>query len=483
MMRYLAFWKWIPALPLPQLDGRGLRVLRWLVPLGVLALAGLLGPLLVRIEKSESQRLTLLLAAALIIPLAGVAVRLFIQFREVGPVLVLFTGLFVPLGIQARGSLVMVSLLLSTVFLGLWVLRMLVVERRFHFEPTLANRPLFGFMATVVISLVWSNIYRDVLVQVGASTIFVQISQALVMLCLGGLYLLVVNHLPTLKWLKALTVLLLAGGVLGLVNEFVIVILPVQTRGTFTMWVVSVSLALLLFHRRLNVRTRLLLFALVLGWCYWSFGLRITWLASWLPTLVAIGVLLLMRSWKLLALAAVAAVIWAALNLSYIDSIVNAETDESGHTRLDAWLMNWRVTGEHLLFGTGPAGYAAYYMSYFPTRATATHNNYIDVVAQTGVVGLACYLGFFLAVAWQGWRLSRRLRGRGDFAEAMTLAALAGTFGCIVINAFGDWLIPFAYTQGILGYDYAAYNWLFMAAIPLIDRLTREPAPLAVTHA
>lgn len=483
MWRYLAFWRWIPPLPLPQLDERSLRVLRVLTALGVMGMAVLSGPLLVRIERSDSENLLLLFAAAVAVPLLLVLVRIFIQFREIGPLLILFAGIFIPLGVQARGSLVMLSLMLSVVFLGLWILRMLVVERRFHFEPTLANWPLFGFMAIVVISLVWSNIYRDVLVQTSNSAIFVQISQALVMLCLGGLYLLVVNHFPTLNWLKAMVVLLLAGGALGLVNEFVVATVPVQTRGTFTMWVVSISLALLLFHRRLNMRTRLLLFALVLGWCYWSFGLRITWLASWLPTLVAIGVLLLMRSWKLLALAAVAAVIWGALNLSYIDSIVNAETDESGHTRLDAWMMNWRVTSEHLLFGTGPAGYAAYYMSYFPTRATATHNNYIDVVAQTGVVGLACYLGFFLAVTWQGWQLSRRLRGRGDFAEAMTLAALAGTFGCMVINAFGDWLIPFAYTQGILGYDYAAYNWLFMAAIPLIDRLTKEPTPSAPTHA
>jgi hypothetical protein len=31
--------------------------------------------------------------------------------------------------------------------------------------------------------------------------------------------------------------------------------------------------------------------------------------------------------------------------------------------------------------------------------------------------------------------------------------------------ALGDWLFPFAYTQGIVGFDAAMVNWFFMAAI------------------
>jgi len=29
--------------------------------------------------------------------------------------------------------------------------------------------------------------------------------------------------------------------------------------------------------------------------------------------------------------------------------------------------------------------------------------------------------------------------------------------------ALGDWLFPFAYTQGIVGFDAAMVNWFFMA--------------------
>jgi hypothetical protein len=31
--------------------------------------------------------------------------------------------------------------------------------------------------------------------------------------------------------------------------------------------------------------------------------------------------------------------------------------------------------------------------------------------------------------------------------------------------------MPFAYTQTIAGFDYAVYNWLFMGAIVVLERL------------
>lgn len=134
-------------------------------------------------------------------------------------------------------------------------------------------------------------------------------------------------------------------------------------------------------------------------------------------------------------------------------------------TRLAAYKVNWRVTGKHLLFGTGPAGYASYYMSYFPTEAMASHSNYIDIVAQTGLVGAFFYLWFFGAQAWSGYKLRLKLQGRGDFAESLTVAVLAGIAGCIIAMALGDWLLPFAYTQGIIGFDLAMLNWFFMGSL------------------
>jgi hypothetical protein len=184
-----------------------------------------------------------------------------------------------------------------------------------------------------------------------------------------------------------------------------------------------------------------------------------------------------MRSKKLVVWLGVAMLFIMAINytsvFNYINKVLTAENAESGETRLAAWEVNWRVTSKHWLFGTGPAGYAAYYMTYFPDDAMASHSNYIDIIAQVGFVGLALVMWMFFGLALIGFLLVLRLKGRGDFLEAAANAAFAGTIGCILMMAFGDWLFPFAYTQSIAGFDYAVYNWIFMGTILVIERMTR----------
>ena len=174
-----------------------------------------------------------------------------------------------------------------------------------------------------------------------------------------------------------------------------------------------------------------------------------------------------------------AGAIFLAFNFDYVDKIFADESSESGDTRMAAWLVNWRVTGQHIVFGTGPAGYAAYYMSYFPAEGMGTHNNVIDILAQHGIIGLVLCLWFFVALAWQSYKLCLRLEGRGDFVEALANIAFAGTVGCLIMMVFGDWLSPFVYTQTIAGFDYIVYSWLFIGSIVALDHITRNEVKTA----
>ena len=103
----------------------------------------------------------------------------------------------------------------------------------------------------------------------------------------------------------------------------------------------------------------------------------------------------------------------------------------------------------------------------------------MDVLAQTGVAGLAIWLRMVGAILWQGFRLMMRLRGRRGFIEAVANMAFAGTIACNDIMAFGDWLLPFAYTQTIAGFDYAVFNWIFMGTIIAIDHLVPQTPALS----
>jgi hypothetical protein len=398
------------------------------------------------------------------------------------PVIILLIAAFVPLSLPTgTGSRLVFSLVFTSLFVGLWVMRSIAVEKRFRIEPSPVNAPLIGFMAATLVSLVWSQAFRDPLVVTWRSFPFVQAASTLVMIMLPAAFLIVANSIRSLKLLGWMTGILIFAGALGLARQFLRLPLPVNVNGLFSMWVIGLCVGVGYFYKKIPWWGRAVLFGIAGGWIIWGMVLHISWLAGWLPGLAALGVITLSRSVKLVIVLAVLVLFFGVARyedvLMVVEETVSAESAESGHTRLAAWEVNWRVTSKHWLFGTGAAGYAAYYMTYFPLEGTATHSNYIDILSQTGIVGFSLCLWFFLALAWQGYRLLRRLRGRGDLLEALSNVSFAGTIGCMIMMAFGDWLFPFAYTQSIAGFDYAVYNWLFMGFIPVIERLTTSYPP------
>jgi O-antigen ligase len=116
------------------------------------------------------------------------------------------------------------------------------------------------------------------------------------------------------------------------------------------------------------------------------------------------------------------------------------------------------------MLGVGPAGYAIYYMTYFPREAMATHNNYIDVFAQTGVIGFIFFAWMLGAVGIQLWRSMIATQGQGDFNEAFSFAVFGGFVAVLCSMMLGDWIFPFIYTQTLLGFDYAVYSWVILGA-------------------
>jgi hypothetical protein len=389
---------------------------------------------------------------------------------HLAPVLILVAAAFIPLSLPTgTGSRLVISLILTLALMGVWILRMLSVEQHLTLRATPLNGPLISFIAVTLISLVWSILFRDPTVIVSSTFILVQGAAAAVMVTLPAVILLMANWVRSLTPLKIMVGLMIAAGVLGLARMYASLPLPVDTNGLFSLWVIVLATSLAFFHRNLSRVYRLLLLFLAGAWVYWGFVLHMDWLAGWLPGMIALGVVSLLRSKRLFLTLVILLVVYSALNSTRLLNDLGLEDQVSGNTRLAAWQMNWQVTSQHLFLGTGPAGYAAYYMSYFPDQAMATHNNYIDVISQTGLVGMGTYLWIFASLIWMGVRVLRKVRGRRDFVESLAVAAFAGTIACIVIMAFGDWLLPFAYTQTIAGFDYAVYNWLFMGSLLVLD--------------
>ncbi len=417
----------------------------------------------------------LYLVAVLVVPASLIGLYFVMPQPQYGPVIILIAALFIPLSLPTgTESRLVDSFLLTIFFVGNWLAKMIFIDKKFSLVPAPANKPLLGFIAVTFFSIIWSGLLRDPLADpanLSSKFVFVQFASALTMVMLPGAFLLVINYVRDIRLFKWMVALVLVGGVLGIAyrlnfSPFYVV----NDSGLFTMWVVVIATALVLFNNNLSWGWKVPLLIIVGAWIHYRFVLQIWWMAGWLPSIIVLAILPFMRSKKLFAVVLVIAAIYVMMNSDYFfDTVIGNETNESGNSRMTAWEMNWTVTGKHLLFGTGPAGYAVYYMSYFPNNAMATHNNVIDILAQTGVFGLSFVFWFFITLIWQGYKVCVRLRGRRDFVEALANIGFAGSVACLVMMMFGDWLFPFTYTQTIAGFDYVVYSWLFMAVIPVLD--------------
>lgn len=404
-----------------------------------------------------------------------VAAALFLEKRlYLGPLVVLLAAGFSPLALPTgTGSVLVDSLLLTVAVLGLWVVKLMIVERRVYLIPSPIYIPAFGFMITSVLSLGWSIIFRDPEVYVPRSFIFVQGASTLIMVISPGIMLLVANFIHRQILMKWMAGLMIAVGILGMLSTTFGWNLPVNNFGLAAMWLMSLATSIALVDKGTSPIFRWFLIAMT-GWSiYFNFVEKLSWIAGWLPGLIAVGVILFLRSKKILLGFAVLFAIYVGINFHRFEANFADESTVSGNTRLAAWEINWQFTRDHLLFGMGPAGYTVYYMTFIPMDAMATHSNYIDVLSQTGIIGSVFFLAIFGVLAWRGVVVFLRVRNRGDFLEAISLACLGGLVGGFVIMAFGDWMLPFAYTQTIAGYDHSVYNWLFMGLILALDHMTR----------
>ena len=131
--------------------------------------------------------------------------------------------------------------------------------------------------------------------------------------------------------------------------------------------------------------------------------------------------------------------------------------------RLQLWQRNLAVIDGRYYFGTGPAGYALYYVTFVPDQAMLTHSNYVDTLAQFGIPGVIGLLGLLGSLWISGIRALRRLTDERD--RVACAVVLGGLPALGVAMWLGDWLIPFVYNQTIAGFDHSVYSWLMLAML------------------
>lgn len=110
-----------------------------------------------------------------------------------------------------------------------------------------------------------------------------------------------------------------------------------------------------------------------------------------------------------------------------------AETGNVGTSRMDIWRATWKMIKENPLTGVGFNGYWAAIPQYHPASGVSTpqqaHNDYLELLASGGIIGVALVL-WFLWLVVKGVR--RGYQAQDSFRRAASLGAGVGLFGVAV---------------------------------------------------
>lgn len=398
---------------------------------------------------------------------------------EIFSVVVLVITMLVNDGIPTgSGTKATFTFVLLYVWLFIWLFKMIVIERKFDIRPSPANIPILLFCIAVIISLFWSSAYPEPSVQyLLESKLAPRSMTALVLIISPITFIFYANHVRSLRTLRFITWWFIMLGFVYMVIRIGLgrIPNPLNAEGQFPTWVGVIALGQLLFNKDLKLWMRIALMVTIVGWFYITMTLGISWLSGWVPLLVGFVAVIFFYSRKLFVLMMLVGLGFSLIAYSAIQANFSREGQESGGTRTQAWQRVFNLTGRHFLFGTGPAGYHFYFTVNISGFFQLSHNNYIDIIAQTGVTGFALWMLLWGAIGLATWRMYRLIPYMGGgFQKGLALSLVASYFCTLITMALGDWVTPFPYTQTLQGIDYTIWAWILPGLATALYYITKE---------
>lgn len=400
------------------------------------------------------------------------------HLQQLTPLFIIVAALAVPFRISTgTGTSLNAAILLLMGLSGLWFLGLIVKQTRFPAIETRHLAPALLLVIAVVISffigqLPWFQFAgsASMTAQIGGMVLFF-------LSVLGFLYAAV--HLKNIRGIEITVWGFLAVATIYLIVRAAPSLRPYLGRffehggfgSLFYTWTGALAFAQLLFNRRLPWPARLALAGLVLLLFYATLGITPRWRSGWLPAAASVAVILGLRSRYLLLPVFGGALVAAGPILRAII----ADDAYSYNTRLEAWTLTAEIIKVNPLFGLGPSNYR-HVTPLLGIRGYNvqfnSHNQYIDILAQTGLLGLLAFVWFFFEMTRLAWSL--RLRVPEGFSRAYVYGCLGGIAGTLFAGMLGDWVLPFVYNVGFNGFRASLLAWLFLGGLVALDRILKQ---------
>ena len=114
-----------------------------------------------------------------------------------------------------------------------------------------------------------------------------------------------------------------------------------------------------------------------------------------------------------------------------------AASKDPTSSRLQIWETTWQIIKENPIFGAGFGAFGTVYTKFDPlngrARVEQAHNDYLQILADAGIVGLILGAVFVFCLFRYGFR---RLDTKDTFRRGVAVGALAGCFAILVHSIF-----------------------------------------------
>lgn len=413
----------------------------------------------------------LVLVTGMVIGVAGLLTLL--RYPNLGFIMLFAGGMFVPFAGPGGFNASILTIMLMAV---LWFFDMFVAKREFKFLGSRPIRPAFYMLLVCILAFALGQIpwfvfarQAPLKAQIGGFAIYFFMVLTMIMTA---------NVLKDIRWLKIVVWTFIGLGfvyVLGRALQISVIDRiysnGISANGMFWMWLATLSLSQAVYNNHLEIRGRVFLYVVVLLTFYVSVVQQNDWKSGWVPSALVAAVLIGFRFKKFIPFAIPFMLIIAAY---FAQDLIS--TDEySWGTRLDAWLVVLDITRVSPIIGLGFANYY-WYAQIFSIRgyniSFNSHSQYIDIIAQTGILGLIFFVWIFVEIARLSWKLINDLPE--GFGKAYAHGIFAAVFGSLLAAFLGDWLLPFTYNVGLAGVRASVLTWVFFGGLIAVEQMYKS---------
>lgn len=401
-----------------------------------------------------------------------------IRVPQLGFILIMASGMFVPFSGPGGVNATVLALILVLV---LWLFDMFVVKREFTFVRSRALRPAGAFMVVSILAFAMGQVPWFVFAN--QAPLDAQIGGFAIYFLLLATMILTANLVRDERWVEIIFwAFIVLGGVYVVGRALHLWVMDrIYTHGFYAnsiFWMMFISLCLsqAIFNRTMKMRLRVGLYLLVAAAFYVAMTQQGDWKSGWVPAAAAAGVLVALR-FKRLALLSIPFV--AAVGVYLARDLISTDLYSWG-TRIDAWLIVLEISRTSPIIGLGFANYY-WYAPLFPIRGWAirfnSHSQFVDIIAQTGILGLLCFFWLLFEVGRLAWRLGEGLPE--GFSRAYARGIFASVWGAVMAAFLVDWLLPFAYNIGLDGVRGSILLWIFFGGLVSIEQAQKAASAAA----